>query len=58
VRRYRNNDGVQLIGVFMERPSKKDYPDYYEVIDHPMDMKTINEKIKYHHFKNLFLLCH
>ena len=32
--------------MFVERPSKKDYPDYYSIITQPMDMKTIDEKIK------------
>ncbi len=30
----------------MEKPSKKDYPDYYEVITNPIDMEMVNEKIK------------
>ena len=34
--KYENNIGVQLIGMFMQKPSKKDYPDYYEVIHHPI----------------------
>lgn len=32
--------------MFMEKPSKKLYPDYYEVIDKPMDMLTIEANIK------------
>lgn len=32
--------------MFMERPSKKLYPDYYKVIAEPIDMLTIEEKIK------------
>ncbi len=32
--------------MFMQKPSKRDYPDYYEVIAHPMDMETVNDKIK------------
>ena len=43
---YRSPDGIQLIGMFIEKPSKRDYPDYYEVITNPMDMTTINSKIK------------
>ena len=35
----------------MEKPSKKDYPDYYEIIDNPIDMRTINEKIKSNVYK-------
>lgn len=51
--RYRSSDGIQLIGPFMEKPSRKDYPDYYEVIEQPMDMRTINEKIKTNAYKTV-----
>jgi protein polybromo-1 len=44
---------VLIIGMFMEKPSKKDYPDYYEVIANPMDMKIINEKIKSKSYKTV-----
>ncbi|KAG8184625.1 hypothetical protein JTE90_022674 [Oedothorax gibbosus] len=43
---YIDNDGRRLISVFMEKPSKKDYPDYYEIITSPIDMKTIDANIK------------
>ncbi|WKX90196.1 hypothetical protein Q1695_009217 [Nippostrongylus brasiliensis] len=33
-------------GAFMELPSPKEYPDYYDVIEHPIDLKTIREKIE------------
>lgn len=32
--------------MFMEKPSKKLYPDYYKVIDNPIDMLTIEANIK------------
>lgn len=32
--------------VFMEKPSKKLYPDYYQVIQEPIDLLTIEAKIK------------
>lgn len=32
--------------LFWEKPSKKLYPDYYEVIQHPIDMNTIEQNIK------------
>jgi len=51
--RYRNKDGIQLIGVFIQKPSKKDYPDYYTVITQPMDMKTIDEKVKRNAYANV-----
>lgn len=34
------------MGLFMEKPSKKLYPDYYQVIQHPIDMNTIEMNIK------------
>ncbi|XP_054712195.1 LOW QUALITY PROTEIN: protein polybromo-1-like [Uloborus diversus] len=43
---YLDDDGRPLISVFMEKPSKKDYPDYYEIIVNPIDMKTIDCNIK------------
>lgn len=35
-----------LINMFMEKPSRKDYPDYYQVICDPIDMKSIDINIK------------
>lgn len=32
--------------MFMEKPSKKTYPDYYQVITEPIDMLTIETNIK------------
>lgn len=34
------------MALFMEKPSKKLYPDYYEVIQHPIDMTSIENNIK------------
>lgn len=34
------------MALFMDKPSKKAYPDYYEVIQHPIDMNTIEHNIK------------
>ena len=30
----------------MEKPSKKLYPDYYQVINEPIDMKTIEINVR------------
>ena len=38
-------------GVFMELPSKKNYPDYYDIISEPIDMKEIDNKIKTNQYK-------
>ncbi len=39
-------DGRQPMALFLEKPSKKLYPDYYQVIQHPCDMNTIEANIK------------
>ncbi|XP_072934610.1 protein polybromo-1 [Epargyreus clarus] len=40
------SDGRQPMLLFMEKPSKKLYPEYYNVIDRPIDMITIENNIK------------
>ena len=39
-------DGRSLIDIFMSLPSRKEYPDYYQVISEPIDMATIEQKIR------------
>lgn len=36
----------RLCDLFMVKPSKKDYPDYYNVILEPMDLKTIENNVR------------
>ncbi|XP_064120960.1 protein polybromo-1-like isoform X5 [Macrobrachium nipponense] len=43
---YMTEDGRQPIVAFIEKPDKRNYPDYYEVIAQPIDMETIEAKIK------------
>lgn len=43
---FQCEDGRQPMLMFMEKPSKKLYPDYYKVIDSPIDMLTIEANIK------------
>lgn len=43
---YADEDDHFLIDPFMDKPSKKLYPDYYDIIKMPMDMKTIESNIK------------
>ncbi|KAM9482460.1 polybromo 1, like isoform 1-T2 [Clarias gariepinus] len=38
--------GRRLCDLFMVKPSKKDYPDYYQVILEPMDLRTIEGNIR------------
>lgn len=40
------SDGRQPMLWFMEKPSKKLYPEYCNVIDRPIDMLTIEANIK------------
>lgn len=38
--------------MFMEKPSKKLYPDYYKVIQEPIDMLSIEANIRAELYKN------
>ncbi|OCT56556.1 hypothetical protein XELAEV_18004697mg [Xenopus laevis] len=38
--------GRRLCELFMFKPSKKDYPDYYKIILEPMDLKTMEQNIR------------
>ncbi|XP_031976396.1 protein polybromo-1 isoform X10 [Corvus cornix cornix] len=38
--------GRRLCDLFMIKPSKKDYPDYYKIILEPMDLKMIEHNIR------------
>ncbi|XP_058792072.1 protein polybromo-1 isoform X2 [Phymastichus coffea] len=49
---YVTDDGRQPILLFMEKPSKKTYPDYYQVITEPIDMLTIEANIKAEKYRN------
>ncbi|VVC46090.1 Hypothetical protein CINCED_3A003697 [Cinara cedri] len=49
---YTTEHGRVPMLMFMERPSKKLYPDYYKVIAEPIDMLTIEEKIKQEKYKS------
>ena len=51
--KFENVDSIRIIDMFMEKPSRKDYPDYYEVITNPIDMKIINERIKGGNYKTV-----
>ncbi|KAI1892708.1 hypothetical protein AGOR_G00136330 [Albula goreensis] len=38
--------GRRLCDLFMVKPSKKDYPDYYKIILEPMDLRTVEHNIR------------
>ena len=39
------------IDMFMVKPSKKIFPDYYDIIAEPIDMKTISARIRAEHYR-------
>ncbi|KAJ1965214.1 hypothetical protein IWQ62_002722 [Dispira parvispora] len=40
-----DDDGRQVAEMFLELPSATEYPEYYEVIDHPVALDTITRKV-------------
>ncbi|XP_071082321.1 protein polybromo-1-like isoform X6 [Haliotis cracherodii] len=49
---YTDGGGRQLRHIFMVLPSRKDYPDYYQVIMEPIDMGMIETKIRNEKYAN------
>ncbi|XP_018906134.2 protein polybromo-1 isoform X2 [Bemisia tabaci] len=49
---YKCEDGRQPMLMFMELPSKRIYPEYYTVISHPIDMMTIEQKIREEQYRS------
>ncbi|KAL1506167.1 hypothetical protein ABEB36_005579 [Hypothenemus hampei] len=43
----------QLCQIFMKLPSRIEYPDYYEVIKHPIDMERIAHKMKNNFYESI-----
>lgn len=48
-----NADGRPLYTAFQFLPSKRRYPEYFSVIDNPIDLKTIAQKIQGGEYTNL-----
>lgn len=49
----KDNTGRQLASIFFVKPDADQYPDYYEVIQEPIDLKTIDHKITKNHYKSI-----
>ncbi len=49
IKTYTNRHGRTLSTVFLTLPSKTDYPDYYEIIHKPIDLK----KIEYRQYSSI-----
>ncbi|XP_028830250.1 transcription activator BRG1 isoform X2 [Denticeps clupeoides] len=45
--------GRQLSEVFIQLPSRKELPEYYELIRKPVDFRKIKEKIRSHRYRSL-----
>lgn len=50
---YKDADGRVLSEAFLELPSKKELPDYYEVIKKPVDFKKIKNRINNHRYRSI-----
>lgn len=46
-------DGRKLASIFMQLPSRRLLPDYYEVIQRPMDLNRIKKKIQDNRYYSL-----
>ena len=45
---YRDHTGRQIAGIFMVLPTRKELPEYYQIIRKPIDFKKIKVQILYH----------
>ncbi|KAL3079713.1 hypothetical protein niasHS_013995 [Heterodera schachtii] len=43
---YKTSNGKKLAGPFVQLPSRREYPDYYDQIERPMDLQRIRKKIE------------
>ncbi|XP_063052007.1 transcription activator BRG1 [Engraulis encrasicolus] len=47
------SNGRQLSEAFIQLPSRKELPEYYELIQKPMDFRKIKERIRSHRYRSL-----
>ncbi|XP_042909871.1 probable global transcription activator SNF2L2 [Parasteatoda tepidariorum] len=50
---YKEKDDRVLSKAFMQLPSKRELPDYYEVIKKPVDLQKIKNRIRDHRYRSL-----
>ncbi|XP_064164934.1 probable global transcription activator SNF2L2 [Anguilla rostrata] len=62
---YKDGSGRQLSKAFIQLQSRKELPEYYELIRKPVDFKKIKERVRNHKYrsvedleKDVLLLCH
>eukprot|EP00061_Rhincodon_typus_P018926 g48317.t1 len=51
--KYKDSTGRQLSEVFIQLPSRKELPEYYELIRKPVDFRKIKERIRNHKYRSL-----
>ena len=51
--KYQDSDERVLSDAFMELPSRKELPDYYDVIRKPVDIKKIKSRISSHRYRSI-----
>ncbi|KAI1904671.1 hypothetical protein AGOR_G00008090 [Albula goreensis] len=62
---YKDGSGRQLSKAFIQLQSRKELPEYYELIRKPVDFRKIKERVRNHKYrsvedleKDVLLLCH
>uniref|UniRef100_A0A674D7A5 SWI/SNF related BAF chromatin remodeling complex subunit ATPase 4 n=1 Tax=Salmo trutta TaxID=8032 RepID=A0A674D7A5_SALTR len=50
---FHSSNGRQLSEVFIQLPSRKELPEYYELIRKPVDFRKIKERIRSHRYRSL-----
>ncbi|KAJ8404550.1 hypothetical protein AAFF_G00338170 [Aldrovandia affinis] len=62
---YKDGSGRQLSKAFVQLQSRKELPEYYELIRKPVDFRKIKERVRNHKYrtvedleKDVLLLCH
>lgn len=46
LQKIKRDDGSQLAAIFLDKPPKAIYPDYYQIIQQPIALKQIQQKLK------------
>lgn len=49
VLKIKEPNGLEIYPIFQILPPRKDYPDYYRVIKHPMSLSTIKKRLSHHY---------
>jgi superfamily II DNA/RNA helicase len=46
IQKIKRDDGTLLAALFLEKPAKSIYPDYYQIISRPISLKEITQKLR------------